>query len=95
MTSGKFLVPEGTFGKDFQSLAKLQSHYESSQGDLEHCLLVMVTKFKLSEATLARALVASHSIRRLVFPFVTFQNSTMDVHTLTCIYYVFLETVGI
>ena len=55
----------------------------------------MVTEFKLSEATLARALVASHSIRRLVFPFVTFRNSTMDVYTLTCIYYVFLEIVGI
>src|SRR6202044_3057823 len=55
----------------------------------------MVTEFKLSEATLAKALVASHSIWRLVFPFVMFRNSTMDVYTLTSIYYVFLEIVGI
>jgi hypothetical protein len=55
----------------------------------------MVTEFKLSEATSTRALVALDSIQRLVFPFVTFRNSTMDVYTLTCIYYVFLEMVGI
>jgi len=53
----------------------------------------MVTEFKLSEATSTRALVALDSIQRLVFPFVTFRNSTMDVYTLTCIYYVFLEMV--
>jgi hypothetical protein len=75
--------------------AKLQSHPESSWGSLEHCLPVMVTEFKLSEATLARALVAPHSIRRLLFPFVTFQNSTMNVYMLACIYYVFLEIVRI
>ena len=83
------------FPKVTEALAKLQSHSESSRGGLEHCIPVMVTEFKLSEATSARALVASHSLRRLVFPFVTFQNSTMDVYTLTCIYYVFLEIVGI
>ena len=64
-TSGKFQCPK-------EPLAKLQSHSELSRGGLEHCIPVMVTEFKLSEATLARALVASHSIRRLVFPFVTF-----------------------
>jgi hypothetical protein len=83
------------FPKATEASAKLQSHSESSQGGLEHCIPVMVTKFKLSEATSARALVASHSIRRLVFPFVTFWNSTMDVYMLSCIYYVFLEIVGI
>jgi hypothetical protein len=83
------------FPKVTKVLAKLQSHSESSQGGLEHCIPVMVTKFKLSKATLARALVAAHSIRRLAFPFVMIWNSTMDVYTLTCIYYVFLEIVGI
>ena len=83
------------FPKVTEASAKLQSHSKLSQGGLEHCILVMVTKFKLSEATLARALVALHSFRRLVLPFVTFRNSTMDVYTLTCIYYVFLEIVGI
>ena len=78
-----------------EASAKLQSHPESSRGGLEHCILVMVTEFKLSEATSARALVALHSIRRLVFPFVTFRNSTMNVYMLACIYYVFLEIVGI
>ena len=43
------------FPKVTEALAKLQSHPESSQGGLEHCLPVMVTKFKLSEATSARA----------------------------------------
>src|ERR1700734_103135 len=83
------------FPKVTEALAKLQSHPKSSQGGLEHCLPVMVTEFKLSEATSARALVASHSIWRLVFPFVTFQISTMNVYTLACIYYVFLEIVVI
>ena len=83
------------FLKVIEASAKLQSHSESSRGGLEHCIPVMVTEFKLSEATSARALVASHSIQRLVFPFVMFRNSTMDVYTLTCIYYVFLEIVGI
>ena len=83
------------FPKVTKDLVKLQSHPELSWGSLEHCIPVMVTEFKLSEATSARALVALHSIWRLVFPFVTFRNSTMDVYTLTCIYYVFLETVGI
>ena len=83
------------FTKVTEALAKLQSHPESSWGGLEHCLPVMVTEFKLSEATLARALVASHSIQRLVFPFATFQNSTMNVYTLACNYYAFLESVGI
>jgi hypothetical protein len=83
------------FPKATEALEKPQSHPESSRGGLGHCIPVMVTKFKLSEATLARALVASYSIRRLVFPFVTSQNSTMDVYMLTCIYYVFLEIVGI
>ena len=54
----------------------------------------MVTKFKLSEATSVRTLVALYSVQRLVFPFVTFQISTMNVYTLACIYYVFLERVG-
>src|SRR6202451_4532906 len=83
------------FPKVTEALVKLQSHSESSRGGLEHCIPVMVTEFKLSNATSARALVASHSIRRLVLPFVMFRNSTMDVYTLTCIYYVFLEIVGI
>ena len=83
------------FPKVTKASAKLQSHPESSRGGLEHCFPVMVTEFKLSEATSARALVASHSIRRLVFSFVTFQNSTMNVYTLACNYYVFLEIVGI
>ena len=83
------------FPKVTKASAKLQSHPESSRGGLEHCFPVMVTEFKLSEATSARALVASHSIRRLVFSFVTFRNSTMNVYTLACNYYVFLEIVGI
>jgi hypothetical protein len=78
-----------------EASAKLQSHSKLSREGLEHCIPVMVTEFKLSEATSARALVASHSIWRLVFPFVTFWNSTMDVYMLTCIYYVFLKIVGI
>ena len=83
------------FPKVTEASAKLQSHSKSSRGGPEYCILVMVTKFKLSEATSDRALVASHSIQRLVFPFVTFQNSTMNVYMLACIYYVFLEIVGI
>ena len=63
------------FPKVTEALAKLQSHSESSQRGLEHCIPVMITEFKLSKATSARALVASHSIRRLVFPFVTFWNN--------------------
>ena len=82
------------FPKATKASVKPQSHPESSRGGLEHCIPVMVTEFKLSEATLARALVALYSIRRLVFPFVTFQNSTMDVYTLTCIYYVFFRDSG-
>ena len=73
------------FLKATKASARLQSHPESSRGGLEHCIPVMVTEFKLSEATSARALVASYSIWRLVFPFVTFWNSTMDVYMLTCI----------
>src|ERR1700677_2236529 len=83
------------FPKVTEASAKLQSHPESSRGGLEHCFPVMVTEFKLSEATSARALVASHSIRRLVFSFVTFRNSTVNVYTLACNYYVFLEIVEI
>jgi hypothetical protein len=95
MTLGKFLVPKGIFGKDFQRLVKPQSQSKSSQGDLEHCLPIMVTKFKLSKATSASPFMALHSIWRLVFSFVTFWISTMDVYMLVCIYYVFLERVGI
>ena len=83
------------FLKARKALAKPQSHSELSQGDLEHCLLVMVTEFKLTEATSASAFMALHSIWRLVFFFVTFRISTMNVYTLVCIYYVFLERVGI
>jgi hypothetical protein len=83
------------FPKFTEASAKLQSHSELSQEGLKHCILVMVTKFKLSEATSARALMASYSIWRLVFPLVMFRNSTMDVYMLSCIYYVFLEIVGI
>jgi hypothetical protein len=83
------------FLKVTEASEKLRSHPELSQGSLEHYLLVMVTKFKLSKATLARALVALHSIWRLVSSFVTFRINTMNVYMLACIYYVFLESVGI
>ena len=43
------------FPKATKALAKPQSHPKSSQGGLEHCIPVMVTEFKLSEATSARA----------------------------------------
>ena len=54
----------------------------------------MVTEFKLSEATLVCAFVASHSIQRLVISFAVFQIGTMNVYILDTIYYVFLERVG-
>jgi hypothetical protein len=94
-TLGKLPVTEEGFPKVTEASAKLQSHPELSQGGLEHCLPVMATKFKLSKATSARALVPLQSIWRLVFLFVTLQISTMNVYTLACIYYVFLERVGI
>jgi hypothetical protein len=46
------------FPKVSKALAKPQSHSKSSQADLEHCLLVIVTKFKLSKATSARPFMA-------------------------------------
>ena len=94
--SENFGKTPGTRRNLWEGFPKLQqSHPKLSRGGLEHYILVMVTKFKLSEATSARALVALHSIRRLVFSFVTFQISTMNVYMLACIYYVFLERVGI
>ena len=83
------------FPKVTKALAILQSHPKFSWGGLEHCLPVIVTEFKLSEATLASPFVASHSIWRLVFSFVTFRISTMNVYMLACIYCVFLEIVRI
>ena len=72
----------------------LQSHSKLSREHFEHCLLVMETEFKLSEATLVCAFVASHSIWRLVIFFAVFQIGTMNVYVLVSIYYVFLERVG-
>src|ERR1700677_2446123 len=54
LTLGKFLVPKGTFGKDFQRLAKPHSQSKLSQGDLEHCLLVMVTKVQTQRSHLGQ-----------------------------------------
>jgi len=54
----------------------------------------MATEFKLSEATLACAFVALHSIQRLVISIVAFQISTNEYLQLVHLYYVFLERVG-
>ena len=77
------------FLKVCEASVKLQSHSKLSQENLEHCLLIVVTEFKLSEAILAGAFVVLRSIWRLVFSFVTFQISTMNVYMLVCIYYSF------
>ena len=84
--------PLGRISEGYQSFSKAT---ESVQVKSRHCLPVMVTKFKLSEATSVSPFMALHSIWRLVFFFVTFWISTMDVYMLVGIYYVFLESVGI
>ena len=86
--------PLGRISEGHQSFSKAT---ESSRVELrrpEHCLLVMATEFKLSEATLVCTFVALHSIRRLVIPFAAFRISTMNIYILVSIYYVFLERVG-
>ena len=44
------------FPKVIEALASLQSQFNSSQGGIEHCIPVLATEFKLSEATLTSAL---------------------------------------
>src|SRR6202050_1815281 len=63
---GEFLGPEGSSIKEVQKLLKPWRCHRAtlSQEHFEHYLPVMVTEFKLSEATSACAFVASHSIRR-------------------------------
>src|ERR1700683_3346396 len=74
MTLGKFPVPEGTSGKVSQSYQSFGKSTESGRlktRRLEHCIPVLEIEFKLSEATLASASVASYSVRRLVTSFAT------------------------
>ena len=52
------------YPKVIEASAKLQSHPSPVKEVLNIRLPVMVTKFKLSEATSVRTLVASYSVRR-------------------------------
>jgi hypothetical protein len=94
MALRKFLVPEGTSRKDFQNLTKLWQNHRVIGVELrrlEHCLPVMVTKFKLNEVISASAFVASHSIQKLINSLMVFWISAMSIYMLVCNYYIFLK----
>ena len=97
---GNSCYPRELLGRISKGLMKPQWNCKviPSQGELrrlEHCFPVMVTKFKLSKATLVSTIVALHSIWRLLISLVEFQICKTSIYTLVSNYYVFLEWVGI